>query len=188
MTVRNFETHTPQLAQRVFVDPTALVLGRVELDDDVSVWPMTTVRGDIHTITIGARTNIQDNSVLHVTHVHPEYSPKGAPLLIGADVTVGHGVILHGCTIGNCCLIGMGSIVLDGAIIHDHVMVGANSLVVSGKELESGFLYLGNPARRVRALTVQEQDFLRYSAEHYVELKDRHQHALTLTDNLEISR
>jgi len=173
MTIRTFEKHTPQIAESAFVDDTAVVIGNVTIGENASVWPLTAIRGDIHAITIGARSNIQDGSVLHVTH-DSEYSPGGFALSIGESVTVGHKVILHACTIGNHCLVGMGSIVLDGAVLEDKVMLGANSLVSPGKRLESGYLYLGSPANQVRALTEKEIAWLEYSATHYVDLKNRH--------------
>ena len=173
MTIRSFMEYTPSLAEGVFVDATALVLGRVTLAEDVSVWPMTVIRGDVHDITIGARTNIQDGSVLHNTS--PEsLPPDGFPLVVGEDVTVGHKVVLHGCRIGNRVLVGMGAVVLDGAVVEDEVMIGAGSVVSPGKTLSSGGLYLGSPAKRVRDLRPEELEFLRYSAGHYVKLKNRH--------------
>lgn len=174
MTKRNFQGHQPTLGQNVFIDPTALVIGQVTLADDVSIWPMVVVRGDVESITIGARTNIQDGSVLHVTHYSAEYSPKGLPLAIGKDVTIGHNVVLHACQVGNRCLIGMSSTVLDGAVIEDDVMLGANVLVPPRKVLKSGYLYLGSPAEPVRELTEKEHHFLKYSAKHYVKLKNQH--------------
>jgi len=173
MTIRSFEQHTPEIAESAFVDDSAVVIGNVNIGEDASVWPLTAIRGDIHAIRIGARSNIQDGSVLHVTH-DSEYAPGGFALNIGESVTVGHKVILHACTIGNHCLVGMGSTVLDGAILEDKVMLGANSLVSPGKQLEGGYLYLGSPAKRVRALTEKEMAWLEYSAAHYVELKNRH--------------
>src|SRR5690625_2577283 len=113
---------------------------------------------------------VADGSVLHVTHVS-DYNPKGFPLTVGDDVTVGHGVTLHGCTLGNRILVGVGSIVLDGAVVEDEVMIGAGSLVAPGKRLESGYLYLGSPCRRARALTDSEREFFRYSSANYVKLK-----------------
>ena len=145
----------------------------MSIGEDASVWPLCSVRGDVHDIRIGARTNIQDNSVLHVTH-DGDYAPGGYPLIIGDDVTVGHGVIVHACTVGNRCLIGMGSIVLDGAIIEDEVMLGAGSLVSPRKTLESGYLYVGSPAKKVRELNDKERAFFKYSAEHYVKLAYKH--------------
>jgi carbonic anhydrase/acetyltransferase-like protein (isoleucine patch superfamily) len=173
MTIRNFESHIPNIAASAFVDDTALIIGNVSLAEDVSIWPMSVLRGDIQAISIGARSNIQDGSILHVTH-DSQYAPGGFALKVGEDVTVGHQVILHACTIGNHCLVGMGSTVLDGAILQDQVMLGAGSLVAPGKVLESGFLYVGSPARQVRPLKDTEYDWLDYSARHYMDLKNRH--------------
>jgi len=176
MAIRVFENHSPRIAGSAYVDATAVVIGDVVVEEDASVWPMTVVRGDIHRIEIGARTNIQDASVLHVTHAGP-FNPDGYPLRVGAGVTVGHRVTLHGCTIGPGCLIGMGSTVMDGAVLGDGVLLGASSLVTPGSELEGGYLWLGRPARRVRPLRDEERDYLAYSAEHYVRLKDRYRQA-----------
>jgi carbonic anhydrase/acetyltransferase-like protein (isoleucine patch superfamily) len=173
MSIRSFEHHSPKLGERVFVDPTALVVGQVTIGDDSSIWPMATVRGDVHTISIGARTSIQDGCVLHVTHAGP-YDPEGHDLSIGNDVTIGHKAMIHGCTIEDRCLIGMGTVVMDSAIIHSEVILGANSLVPPGRELEGGFLWVGSPARKVRPLTDEEKQFFSYSAGNYVKLKDRH--------------
>lgn len=175
MAVRTFQGHHPQLGQRVMIDDMALVLGRVTVGDDVSIWPMSVVRGDVEAIYIGARTNIQDGSVLHVTHYNAEYSAKGLPLFVGDDVTVGHSAVLHACTIGHRCLIGMKSVILDGAIIEDDVMIGAGTLVPPNKRLKSGYLYMGSPAKEVRPLLAKEKEFLSYSAKHYVQLKNNHQ-------------
>jgi carbonic anhydrase/acetyltransferase-like protein (isoleucine patch superfamily) len=171
--IRSFEGRAPQLAAGVYVDESALVLGEVTLGEDSSVWPMTVVRGDVNRIVIGARSNIQDNSVLHVTHDGP-YTPGGVPLIVGDDVTVGHNVILHACTVGNRCLIGMGAIVMDRVVLEDEVFLAAGTLVPPGKRLRGGYLYRGNPAVEARPLTQDERDNLRYSAQHYVRLKNRH--------------
>ncbi len=173
MSLRDYLDHRPRLGKQVFIDPTALVIGRVILGDDVSIWPMTVVRGDVNLITIGARTNIQDACVLHVTHDGP-YSAGGLPLTVGEDVTVGHRVTLHACTVGNRCLIGMSSTVMDGAILEEDVLLAAGSLVTPGKRLVSGSLYRGSPATRVRELSAEELGMLRYSAAHYVLLKNRY--------------
>ncbi len=173
MTVRTFQEMAPQLGERVFVDGSALVLGDVSIGDDSSVWPTTVIRGDMLHIRIGARTSVQDGSVLHITHAGP-YNPDGFPLLIGDDVTVGHKVLLHGCTIGNRVLVGMGSIVMDGAVIEDEVVLGAGSLVTPGQRLESGHLYMGSPAKKARALSTEERNYFRYSAKNYVRLKDQY--------------
>jgi carbonic anhydrase/acetyltransferase-like protein (isoleucine patch superfamily) len=173
VSLRAFGTDHPALGARVYVDPTALVIGRVRLAEDVSVWPMCVLRGDVNTIEVGARTNVQDASVLHVTHER-EGQGSGQPLVIGADVTIGHRVILHACAVGDRCLIGMGAIVMDGAVIEDDVLLAAGSVVPPGKRLQARSLYLGNPARRFRVLTAAEVESLAYSAAHYVELKDQH--------------
>ncbi len=171
MPIRSYQGELPVIGADVYVDATALVIGRVMLAKDVSLWPYVVVRGDVNSITIGARSNIQDLSVLHVTHDGP-YSPGGFPLVIGEDVTVGHKCLLHACRIGDRCLIGMGSIVMDGAVIETEVLLGAGSLVSPGKLLESGNLYRGSPAQKVRALTAKELEMLHYSSAHYVNLKD----------------
>ncbi|MGH8370077.1 MAG: gamma carbonic anhydrase family protein [Gammaproteobacteria bacterium] len=171
MPIHPFETELPVIGARVYLHDTTVVIGQVEIADDVSLWPYVVARGDVNAIRIGARTNVQDLTMLHVTHDGP-YSPGGFPLLIGADVTVGHKCLLHACTIGDRCLIGMGSIVMDGAVIEDEVLLGAGSLVSPGKRLRSGHLYRGNPLQQIRALRSEELEMLRYSAAHYVRLKD----------------
>lgn len=151
------------------MDPTAIVIGDVEIGAGSSVWPLTVVRGDIHKIRIGKRTSVQDGSVLHVTHAGP-YNPDGFPLIIGDEVTIGHKVMLHGCTIGNRILIGMGAIVMDGVSVEDEVVIGAGSLVPPGKVLEGGYLYVGSPVRQVRPLSGKEKDYFKYTAQRYVDL------------------
>lgn len=173
MTIRAFGDKRPSLGQSVYVDDSAVLIGSVHLGDHVSIWPAAVLRGDIERIEIGEATNIQDGSVLHVTHDGP-YSPGGYALKIGRGVTVGHKAVLHGCTVGDYCLIGIGAMVLDGAVIEDEVMLGAGALVAPGKRLESGYLYVGTPARQVRPLKDAEKQFLRYSAQHYVHLKDEY--------------
>jgi carbonic anhydrase/acetyltransferase-like protein (isoleucine patch superfamily) len=164
---------TPKLGERVFVDPSAVVLGDVEIEDDSSVWPLVVIRGDMHRIRIGRCSSIQDGSVLHITHAGP-YNPDGFPLIIGDHVTVGHQAMLHGCTIGNRVLVGMGATIMDGAVVEDEVIVGAGSLVPPGKTLKSGYLYVGRPAKPQRELTQQEREFFTYTAENYSRLKDKH--------------
>ena len=173
MAVRAFQGKTPRVGKDVYVDETALVIGDVILGDGVSLWPMAVLRGDVQSIEIGAGTNIQDGSVLHVTH-GSEHTPAGFALRVGENVTVGHRVVLHGCRVGSHCIIGIGAIVMYGAVVEDEVILGAGSLVPPGRVLESGFLYVGSPAKRFRPLTDQEKKFLRYSAEHYLLLKDAH--------------
>ena len=169
--IRSFRNISPQLGENVYIDESAVVIGDVVIGDNSSVWPLTAIRGDINKIRIGADSNIQDGSVLHVTH-RGEFSPDGAELHIGDQVTVGHKVLLHGCRIGNQCLIGMGSIITDNAIVEDRVMIGSGTLVPPGKVLESGYLYLGNPAQQKRPLSESELDYFTYVAEHYVKLQN----------------
>jgi carbonic anhydrase/acetyltransferase-like protein (isoleucine patch superfamily) len=171
--IRTYQQFTPLLGSRAFVDVSAVVLGDVEIGADSSIWPLVVIRGDMHSIRIGERTSIQDGSVLHITHAGP-FNPRGYPLNIGDDVTIGHNVTLHGCEIGNRVLIGMGSIIMDGVVIEEEVMLGAGSLVTTGSHLQSGYLYVGSPAKQARALTEKERSYFRYSADNYVRLKDQH--------------
>jgi carbonic anhydrase/acetyltransferase-like protein (isoleucine patch superfamily) len=173
MKLRPFKGISPALGKKVFVDPSAVVIGDVVLGDDASVWPLTAIRGDMNHIRIGARTNVQDGAILHITHAS-SYNPDGYPLIIGDEVTIGHMAMLHGCTIGNRVLIGMSATVMDGAIVEDDVVVGAGTLVPPGKRLESGKLYMGRPAKAVRDLTEKEMSYFSYSAANYVKLKDEH--------------
>lgn len=173
LSIRSFKGLKPRLGQQVFVDLTAIIIGDVTLGDDCSVWPNTVIRGDMHTIKIGTRCSIQDGSVLHITHAS-DYNPGGYPLILGDDVTVGHMAMLHGCTIGSRVLIGMQAMVMDGVIIEDDVVLGAGSLVPSGKVLKSGHLYVGRPAKMVRPLTQKELSYFSYTAGNYVKLKNEH--------------
>ena len=171
--VRCFKGISPKLGQRVYIDPAATVIGDVCLKDDVSVWPGAVIRGDMHSISVGTRSNIQDNAVLHITHAS-DYNPGGYPLHIGEDVVVGHGAILHGCTLGNRILVGNGAIVNDGAVIADEVIIGAGCMVPPGKKLDSGFVYVGNPCKPLRELTENEKSFFSYSPANYVKLKNQY--------------
>ena len=173
MSIRTYQGIAPQLGERVYIDESALVIGRVQMGDDSSLWPFAVARGDVNRIVIGARTNIQDGSVLHVVHEAPRTN-GGIPLIIGDDVTVGHKAMLHAVTVGNRCLIGMASVLLDGAVIEDEVIVGAGSVVPPGKRLDSRGLYVGNPARRIREVKPSELEGLLYSAQHYVQVKELH--------------
>jgi len=174
MTIRKFESHLPDIHPTAYVDETSIVIGKVEIGEDSSIWPMTVIRGDVNHVKIGKSTNIQDASVLHVTHPSTEYTTEdGYPLIIGDDVTIGHKAMLHACTIHNRVLVGMGAIVMDGVIVEDETIIGANSLVPPRKTLESGYLWTGSPVKKVRPLTDKEKVYLKYSAEHYVRLKKR---------------
>ncbi|WP_413438032.1 gamma carbonic anhydrase family protein [Sulfuriferula sp. GW1] len=167
--VQVFRGVLPRVGRGSWIHDSARVIGDVVLGDNVSIWCGAVIRGDVNSIRIGAGTNIQDNSVLHVSH-KTERDPMGAPLMIGANVTVGHSVILHGCTIGDECLIGMGSIVMDKVMIEPRVLLGAGSLVPEGKVLSGGHLYIGRPAKVIRPLTDEELAYFSYSADHYVKL------------------
>ncbi len=173
MSIRALGKLQPTIAESAYVDTTALVIGDVSIGEEASLWPMAVARGDVHSITIGARSNIQDGSILHVSH-DSRFHPGGFPLLIGAAVTVGHRVILHGCTIEDRCLIGMGAVIMDGALLQSGVILAAGSLVPSGKTLTGGYLWMGSPVRRIRPLEPNEIESLGYSAEHYVRLKNRY--------------
>ena len=166
-----FMAESPQFGERVYVDPKASVSGAVALGDDVSVWPMAVLRGDVNRISVGARSNIQDGCVLHVTH-ESAAKPAGRALIVGADVTVGHGVILHACTIEDRCLIGMGAIVMDDAVVEEGALIAGGAVVTPGTVVPRGTLWRGNPARRARDLSESEIAYHAYSAAHYVRLKD----------------
>jgi carbonic anhydrase/acetyltransferase-like protein (isoleucine patch superfamily) len=169
--LRKYNNTYPTLGHNIYIDASAVLVGDITLADDVSIWPLVAARGDVNTITIGERSNIQDGSVLHVTRKSPN-NPNGNPLIIGSDVTVGHKCMLHGCTLGNRILVGMGAIIMDGAIIENDVFIGAGSLVPPNKTLESGYLYVGNPVKQARKLKESESNFLKQSAVNYVELKN----------------
>jgi carbonic anhydrase/acetyltransferase-like protein (isoleucine patch superfamily) len=170
---RIFEAKQPYIAMGAFVDPTSVAIGDVEIGEDSSVWPRAVLRGDVHSVRVGGRTNIQDGAILHVTHPSP-YNPNGYGVVIGDDVTIGHNATIHGCKIGDRVLIGIGCIILDGAHIRSDTMIAAGSLVPPGKELESGFLYMGSPTEKVRELTKEEKEFIIYSSRQYMKLKDRY--------------
>ena len=172
--LRPFRDRLPTLGARAYVDPAASVIGDVVLGDDVSVWPFTVIRGDVNFVRIGDRTNLQDGTVIHVSHDGPHAKLGGFATRIGSDVTIGHKAIIHACTIEDAVLVGMGAIVLDGAIVRKHGFVGAGALVPPGKVVGEGELWLGNPAKKVRVLSDAEIEALYYSAGHYVRLKDEY--------------
>lgn len=165
--IRNYKGIYPKIGKDVYIDESSVLVGDIVLGEDSSIWPLVAARGDVNHIYIGERTNIQDGSVLHVTHKNTE-NPEGYPLIIGNDVTVGHKVMLHGCTIHNRVLVGMGTIVLDGVIVESDVVIGAGSLVPPNKRLESGYLYIGSPVKQARPLKEEERAFLLKSADNYV--------------------
>lgn len=177
MTIRQFAGHTPEIDSTVFVDPMSLVIGKVKIGKDSSVWPFALIRGDVNTIEIGQRCSVQDGTVIHVTH-DGAMNPGGFPTHIGNEVTIGHKVMLHGCTIHDRVLVGMGAIVMDGVTIESDVVVGGGSLVPPGKTLESGHLYVGSPVKKVRKLSAAELAYFHYTAGKYVELKDAHKQSL----------
>lgn len=173
MNIRSYQDRRPRIAASAYIDPSAVVIGDVEIGEDASLWPMVVVRGDVNAIRIGAGTNIQDGSILHVTHDGP-FSPGGQGLEIADKVTVGHRAILHACTVGELCLVGMAATIMDGAVLEPRVMLGAGSLVPAGKRLQGGQLWMGAPARKVRPLNERELEMLEYSAAHYARLKEHH--------------
>lgn len=172
--IKQFGAFRPELADGAWVDEQALVVGQVTLGEGANVWPMAVLRGDVGKISVGARSNIQDGAVVHVTH-DGTYTPGGRDTVIGEDVTIGHSAVIHACTIHDQVLIGMNATVLDGAVVESQVLVAAGALVAPGKRLQSGYLYAGNPARQIRELTTGELDFFAYSAKNYVELAAAYQ-------------
>ncbi len=174
--IREYQGVTPKIDPSSYIDASAVVIGKVTVGRNSSVWCNVVARGDVSFIKIGDNTNIQDLTMLHVTHYHPERSIE-TPLIIGNNVTVGHSCCIHACTIKDNVLVGMGSTLLDGCIIEKNVFIGAGSLVPANKVLESGYLYFGNPLKQVRKLTEAEIDHIAYSAEHYVNVMNTHKGA-----------
>lgn len=172
--IRPYLDQLPQLGQRVYIDGAARVIGDVVLGDDVSVWPFTVIRGDVNFVRIGDRTNVQDGTVIHVSHDGPHAKLGGFATVIGTDCTIGHKAIVHACCIEDACLVGMGSTVLDGAVIQKHGFLGANALLPPGKVMGEGEMWLGAPAKFERKLSDAEIEALFYSAGHYVKLKDEY--------------
>jgi carbonic anhydrase/acetyltransferase-like protein (isoleucine patch superfamily) len=174
VSIRQYQGKVPRIHPRAYIDPDAVVIGDVCIAQDASVWPCAVLRGDVGAIIIGPGTSIQDGSVLHMTHDGP-YHPGGRDLIIGSGVTVAHKVVLHACTVGDYCLIGMGAVIMDDVVIGDQAIIGAGALVPPGKIIPPGTLWKGNPARQARELTEAEIEQLHYSADHYVRLKDSYQ-------------
>ena len=173
MVCRSYRQHTPRVHETAFVDESAVIIGEVTIEEDASLWPVSVARGDVGSIYIGARTNIQDGAILHVTS-ESRFSPR-RDLNIGDEVTVGHGAVLHACTIENVCLVGMHATVLDGATVESYAMIAANALVAPGKCITGKFLWAGVPAQKIRPLKDAELEFLAHSAKHYVKLKNSYQ-------------
>lgn len=159
--IYHFKDYKPSIDQSAFIAPSADVIGDVSIARNSSIWFGTVIRGDVNSITIGSNTNIQDNSVIHVDSKHC--------VTIGNDVTIGHNAIIHGCTIKDSVLIGMGATILDGAIIEEHVIIGAGTLVTQGKVIPKNSLVIGSPGKVIRQLTDEEVKQLKISASHYVE-------------------
>jgi gamma-carbonic anhydrase len=163
--IRSYRGRTPQIAATAYIDESAVVIGDVHIGEHSSVWPGVVIRGDVHYVRIGERTNIQDGSVLHVMR-------DQHPLVLGDNVTVGHGVLLHGCTIESRCLIGMGAIILNGAKIGAGSIIAAGTLVTEGAIVPPGSLFMGHPGKLRRALTAEDQASINNYAQRYVEYKE----------------
>ncbi len=172
--VLSYREWTPQCGKQTWVAPSADVIGNVVMGDDVGIWFGCVIRGDVHRISIGDRSNIQDLSMIHVTHYKKEDMSDGNPTVIGNDVTVGHRVMLHGCTIEDACLIGMSATILDGAVIGRESIVGAGSLVTKNKIFPPQSLIMGTPAKVVRSLHDDEVAELYASAARYVAFKENY--------------
>ena len=175
MKIRALNGISPKIDDSVYVDDSAVVIGQVTIKKDASIWCNSVLRGDVSTIYVGENSNIQDLSMLHVTHYKNEKSEE-ALLYIGNNVTVGHNCCLHACTIKDNVLIGMGTTILDKAIIEENIIIGAGSLVAPNKVLKSGYLYFGNPLKQVRLLSADEIEHIQYSAMHYVKIKNMHKY------------
>ncbi len=170
--IMNFKNLKPNIASSAFIAHSADIIGDVEIGEDSSIWFGTIIRGDMHYVKIGKRVSIQDLSMVHITHYKKADKSDGSPTIIGDDVTIGHKVMLHGCTIEDGCLIGMGAIILDDAVIGKESIVGAGSLVTKKKHFPPRSLILGNPAKVVRSLSDEEVEKLYYSSQNYVKLKN----------------
>ena len=164
--IYHFEDQEPSLPEEYYVADSASVIGAVTLHNQASIWFGAVLRGDIEPIIVGERSNIQDNSVAHTS--------RGQPVILGDDVTVGHKVTLHGCTVGNNCLIGMGAILLDGCEIGDNCIIGAGSIIGMGKKIPPGSLAVGSPARVIRTLSEEDMINIRGFATRYVALQTRY--------------
>jgi carbonic anhydrase/acetyltransferase-like protein (isoleucine patch superfamily) len=173
--ILNYKDLTPKIGKNSWIAPSADVIGEVTMGEDCSIWFGTVIRGDVHKIVIGDRVSVQDLSMIHVTHYKKEDKSDGNPTIIGDDVTIGHRVMLHGCTIEDACLIGMSATILDGAVIGKESIVGAGSLVTKNKIFPPRSLIMGSPAKVVRELTEDEVNELYASAKRYVSFKNNYQ-------------
>ena len=173
--IMKYKDLTPKIGKNSWIAPSADVIGDVTIGENCSIWFGTVIRGDVHKIIIGDRTSVQDLSMVHVTHYKLEDKSDGNPTIIGDDVTIGHKVMLHGCTIENACLIGMSTTILDGAVIGEESIVGAGSLVTKNKIFPPRSLIVGSPAKVVRSLSEKEINELYASASRYVEFKNSYQ-------------
>ena len=173
--IYKFKELQPKLGTDTWIAPSADIIGNVTCGNDCSIWFGCVVRGDVHYIKIGNRVNIQDLSMVHVTHYKKEDVSDGNPTIIGDDVTIGHRVMLHGCTIENACLIGMSATILDGAVIAKESIVGAGALVTKNKVFPPRSLIMGSPAKVIRELNNDEIEELYNSASRYVEFKKNYQ-------------
>ena len=170
--VHKFKDISPKIGEKTWIAPSADVIGDVTIGQDCSIWFGCVVRGDVHYISIGDRTNIQDLSMIHVTHYKKADKSDGNPTVIGNDVTIGHRVMLHGCTIEDACLIGMSATILDGAVIGKESIVGAGALVTKNKVFPPRSLIMGSPAKVVKELSDEEVKELYASASRYVNFKE----------------
>ena len=168
--LREYDGHKPKIHSSAFVSKSCLVIGRVSLGENVSVWPGCVMRADVEDIIINANTNLQDGALIHPNH--------GMPVIIGKNVTVGHGAIIHGCRIGNNCLIGMGATILDGAVIEDFCIIGAGALVPENAKISEGSLVLGIPGKVTRQITQDDLAMIYRSAEEYIKLAEVHRKSL----------
>jgi carbonic anhydrase/acetyltransferase-like protein (isoleucine patch superfamily) len=178
MTLIPFDGHSPRIDPAAFVAPGAVLIGNVEMGPEASVWYNCVLRGDMNLIRIGARSNVQDGSVIHVDPHRPGGPPEGFPCLIGEDVLIGHLAMIHGCTLLDRAFVGLGAIVMDGCVIEGDAMLAAGAMLTQGKRIPSGQLWAGRPAKYVRELTETDLAGMRMGVAHYVALARRHAQAV----------
>jgi carbonic anhydrase/acetyltransferase-like protein (isoleucine patch superfamily) len=178
MTRLEFEGKAPRIDPAAFVAPGARLIGDIEIGPEASVWYNCVLRGDMNRIRIGARSNIQDGTVIHVDPPRVAGPEHGYPALIGEDVLIGHMAMVHGCTLHDRAFVGLGAIVMDGCVIESDAMIAAGAMLTQGKRIPSGQLWAGRPAKYVRDLSEQDKAMMRLGVAHYVELAKRHMAAL----------